>query len=500
MSSSSENKTAEISSIIEAAELEELAQYDPYALPPDAIREPPKTLWEALRQTGPGIVLAGTIVGSGELILTTAIGARHGFVFLWLIIFSCVIKVFVQVELGRYAISSGRPTLGALQSISPFRAVGNVLLVWWLLMMLCTVFQLGGMIGGVSQSMLAAMPQFSHASINAVSPLFGVWGEWLSQRPEMLWAFATCLVTIAIVFNGSYRRLEGITTVLVVGLTLITVIATLALNFTNYAPKASDVLEGLMFKIPNSGIAEAFAVFGITGVGATELFYYPYWCLEKGYARYTGLDDGTPEWKERAQGWIRVMMLDAWTSMIVFTVSTIAFYFMGAAVLSPRGMVPQGSQMITTLAEMFKGPFGSWTEVLFLVGAGVVLFKTLYLSCAANSRMTVDFLALMNFVRVPDAKIRAKYISWFCILFPIGALLLYILQRDPQLMVKLGGMAQAATLPMMASATLYFRYFKVDRRLQPGKVTSILLWIAWLSIVAVAAYAIPDQVSKLWPK
>jgi hypothetical protein len=316
----------------------------------------------------------------------------------------------------------------------------------------------------------------------------------------MLWAFATCLVTIAIVFNGSYRRLEGITTVLVIGLTLITVIATLALNFTNYAPKASDILEGLMFKIPNSGIAEAFAVFGITGVGATELFYYPYWCLEKGYARYTGLDDGTPEWKKRAQGWIRVMMLDAWTSMIVFTVSTIAFYFMGASVLKPQGMVPQGSQMITTLAEMFKGPYGAWTEVLFLVGAGVVLFKTLYLSCAANSRMTVDFLALMNFVRVPDAKIRAKYISWFCILFPIGALLLYILQRDPQLMVKLGGMAQAATLPMMASATLYFRYFKVDPRLQPGKLTSILLWVAWLSIVAVAAYAIPDQVSKLWPK
>ncbi|MCY2973345.1 MAG: Nramp family divalent metal transporter [Planctomycetota bacterium] len=114
------------------------AEYDPYALPPEAILEPPKSLWQALRKIGPGIILAGTIVGSGELILTTAIGAKHGFTFLWLVLFSCVIKVFVQVELGRYVISTGKPTLGALQQISSYRAIGNFLLVWWFLMMICT--------------------------------------------------------------------------------------------------------------------------------------------------------------------------------------------------------------------------------------------------------------------------------------------------------------------------------------------------------------------------
>ena len=35
------------------------------------------TLWAALRQIGPGIILAGTIVGSGELLLTTSFGARY---------------------------------------------------------------------------------------------------------------------------------------------------------------------------------------------------------------------------------------------------------------------------------------------------------------------------------------------------------------------------------------------------------------------------------------
>ena len=42
-----------------------------------------------------------------QSLLTTSLGADWGFMFLWLILFSCLIKVFVQIELGRYAISSG---------------------------------------------------------------------------------------------------------------------------------------------------------------------------------------------------------------------------------------------------------------------------------------------------------------------------------------------------------------------------------------------------------
>ena len=99
-------------------------------------REPPATLWLALRQIGPGIILAGSIIGSGELLLTTSLGAEYGFMFLWLILFSCVIKVFVQIELGRHAISSGKPTLGALNELPGPRLGVNWLVWWWLIMVL----------------------------------------------------------------------------------------------------------------------------------------------------------------------------------------------------------------------------------------------------------------------------------------------------------------------------------------------------------------------------
>jgi hypothetical protein len=153
--------------------------------------------------------------------------------------------------------------------------------------------------------------------------------------------------------------------------------------------------------------------------------------------------------------------------------------------------------MIVTLAEMYKAPFGGWTEVFFLIAAGVVLFKTLYLACAANSRMTVDFMALFGWIKVRSAANRAKLVQWLCVVFPVFALTLYIVKQDPQVMVRLGGLAQAATLPMIASATLYFRYKKVNALLRPGWFTDACLWIAWLSIMVVAVYSIPDSFSKM---
>lgn len=478
-------------------EHEEALAYDPYALPASEIQDPPATLWEALRKIGPGIVLAGTIVGSGELLLTTGLGAKHGFVFLWLILFSCVIKVFVQVELGRYAISSGKPTLGALQDIRIFGMPGTWLLWWWFIMLFCTVFQLGGMTGTIGQALNLVFPQFADGCAVIASSISEDAAKFFQQRREFPWAITVCLVTIALIYGGSYKRIEWLTTVIVVSVTLITVFAAASLGATEFPVRFEAVKEGLMFQIPPDGIASAFAVFGITGVGATELFYYPYWCLEKGYARYVGYADGSEAWERRAKGWIRVLYLDAWISMVVFTVSTVAFYMMGAAVLHPQGLVPEGTELIDTLSKMYVAPFGQWARLVFLIGAGAVLFKTLYLSCAGNSRLTVDFLNLVGFTKVTTPEARARLIQRFCLFFPTLALVFYIFAQKPGMMVTIGGIAQAATLPMIAIATVFFRYRRVDPRLKPLAIVDILLWVAVLSIVIVAAYTVNTSIFKL---
>jgi manganese transport protein len=480
------------------AEAPEAIQYDPYALHKEAVQEPPASLWTALRQIGPGIILAGSIVGSGELLLTTNLGAKHGFLFLWLILFSCVIKVFVQVELGRYAISSGKPTLGALNELGGPRLGAQWMVWWWLIMMLSTIFQLGAMTGTVGQSLNLAFPQVSNTLVQWLEGPLPAVAQITAGRPEFPWAIFTCLVALVLLYSGSYRRIEIVTTVLVVSLTFFTLTAALALPYTDFPIPWNDVAQGLTFQLPATGIAVAFGVFGITGVGASELFYYPYWCLEKGYARYAGKRDESADWERRAKGWIRVMKLDAWVSMIVFTISTVAFYFMGATVLHPQGLTPEGKDMIATLSRMFVGPFGAWTQLVFLIGAGAVLFKTLYLSCAGNARLIADFLGLSGAVRYTQPIQRARMIHWISLLIPVIALVLFFAFKEPAFMVVVGGFGQALTLPMISAATLYFRYRKLDRRLTPSLFLDVMLWLAFVSITLVAMYAVGDRLRTLY--
>lgn len=482
---------------VHSTEHHPIVEYDPYDLPPEAIQDPPTSLWTALKQTGPGIILAGTIVGSGELLLTTSLGAKHGFVFLWLILFSCVIKVFVQVELGRYAISSGKPTLGAINELGGPRLGAHWIAWCWLIMMLSTVFQLGAMTGTVGQSLNLAFPSVSAGMAAWLQDVHPGLAAAISNRPEYPWALLTCGLAIALLWSGTYRRIELVTTFLVVSVTVLTVVAACALPATPFPIPWSEVLQGLTFGTPEAGIAVAFGVFGITGVGATELFFYPYWCLEKGYARYTGRTESTAAWEQRARGWIRVMHLDAWVSMVVFTVSTLAFYFMGATVLHAQGLNPSGKDMILTLSRMFVDTFGSWTQLVFLTGAAAVLFKTLYLSSAGNARLIADFLSLSGVARYREPTQRGQVIHWVSITIPVLALCLFLAFSEPRWMVIVGGFGQALTLPIIAAVTIWFRYEKLDRRILPSKFLDICMWIAFISISLVAVYAMRDQWVKI---
>jgi Mn2+/Fe2+ NRAMP family transporter len=482
--------------------MNDAACHDPYAISSATIMEPPKTLWAALRKIGPGIILAGSIIGTGELLLTTSLGAAHGFAFLWLILFSCVIKVFVQIELGRNAISSAKPTLAALDDLPGPRLGANWLVWWWFIMLLCTVTQLGGMVGGVGQALNLAFPSVSPALAEVAERAVPGWGAKLTAKAEHPWAVLTAVCAILLLLSGGYKRIERITTFMVASVTLITIVCVTMLPWTGHPITLSDLSEGFRFDFGGMSaatVAAAFATFGITGVGATELYSYPYWCLEKGYARYAGPRADDEAWAERARGWMRVLHLDAWVSMVVFTVATVAFYCMGAAVLHEQGPPPAKHEMMKALSNMYVPAFGSWTMVGFLIGAWAVLFKTLYVASASHSRLSADFLSLIGLVRYREAKNRQRWIRGFCVFYPTLALALYLWFRDPRALVVFGGFAQAATLPIITGAAIYMRYFRTDRRLISSRLMDVCLWLAFLAMTAATVYAIPIFVKDFWP-
>jgi manganese transport protein len=478
--------------------------YNPYALDSSGITAPPVSLFSALRKIGPGIILAGSIVGTGELLLTTSLGAKFGFAFLWLILFSCVVKVFVQIELGRYALSSGEPTLAALDKLPGLRFGAHWLVWWWFIMLMLTVAQLGAMCGGVGQALNLAFPSVTSNLANGVEGWLPDLANGLREQPEHPWAAVTAVVAILLLLSGGYKRIEHVTTFLVVAVTMITVGCVALLPAMGFDITLGDLEQGFSPSLTREvmattgAIAAAFGAFGITGVGASELYAYPYWCLEKGYARFAGPQNDSPEWASRARGWMRVMYLDAWVSMIVFTVATVAFYTLGAVVLYRQELVPEKTQMIATLSEMYVPAFGEWTKLAFLIGAWAVLFKTLYVASASNSRLTADFLGLAKIVRYTNSEQRTTWIRRACVVYPLLGLAWYIWIGDPKTMTVLGGFAQAATLPVISGAAIFLRYRRLDQRLAPSRISDIFLWLAFLSITLVACYAIPQSIADLY--
>jgi hypothetical protein len=155
---------------------------------------------------------------------------------------------------------------------------------------------------------------------------------------DRTWACIVTVVTAIILVLGRYRFIETATTTFVAGFTAITVLNVFLLQLhPAWAMTWDDLRSGLTFQLPQSpsgagglgAVATALATFGIIGVGTNELLAYPYFCIEKGYARFTGPRDKTEDWAARARGWMRVMRVDAWCSMVVYTFATVAFYILG---------------------------------------------------------------------------------------------------------------------------------------------------------------------------
>jgi hypothetical protein len=285
-------------------------------------------------------------------------------------------------------------------------------------------------------------------------------------------------LTLALLLGGGYARIERLAFVKVGLFTMLTVLAAVVLMRMPDYFSWSHMAEGLRFQLPAAGVATAIAVFGITGVGASELFMYPYWCVEKGYARFAGPADGSAEWQRRARGWIRVMHVDIVASMVIYTLATAAFFLLGAGVLHGMGLVPAARDMIPVLSNIYTQTLGPWALWLFYLGAIATLYGTIFASTAAQTRMYADMCRLLGFYARDDARSRHRYYQGFVVLLTLLPVTLYLTLQSPVAMVVAGGIAQAAMLPALAVAALVLRYRHLRPEVAPSTATTALLWVA----------------------
>lgn len=502
-------------------------------------RNPPKNFWGIVSYLGPGLIIAAAIVGAGELIATTKTGADAGFSLLWIIIIGCLIKVFVQIELGRFTVISGKKTIEALNEIPGPRKRVNWIVWYWLVMFIVAIAQLGGVIGGVGQSLAimfplteageeyntfqakkirlevnAALEQQDKTGIlpedppgkklrnspenQAASKKNGLPERLAKSSDDIYWAFIISVLTAFILVMGRYRLIQYISVALVLTFTLMTIINFLQLqSLPDWRVSIDEFMSGLKFGLPEavqgrSALATALATFGIIGVGATELIQYPYWCLEKGYARWTGPREENSEWVERASGWLKVLRWDAWLSAAIYTFTTCIFYLLGAAVLGRTGLSPAGTEMIRTLSEIFNPVFGETSQVIFIFGSVAVLYSTFFVSIAGHARTSADAMTVFRFSKGGEKPFRF-WTKIFCVLFAMLGFLFYAVLRAPVALVLAGGMMQSTMLPFLGFAALYYRYKHSDPRLPSSRFRDILLWISVAGLLVAGIWAVTSR-------
>lgn len=446
--------------------------------PVDRMNETPRAapvgFWPVVQQLGPGLIIAASIVGSGELIVTTKLGASVGYTLLWFIILGCLVKVFVQIELGRYAIAHGQSTLQALNRVPGPRLWLGWMVYVWLVMYIATFFQVAGMVG-------------------AVADIFDVAGAPWSKTLSVVGITVSCSVLLA---YGKYRVVERVSTSMVALFTMFTIVAVAALSRTQYAVHWASLRSGLTFQLPDD-FTIAFAAFGIIGVGASELIYYPYWCLEKGYARAVGPNDGSDAWGERARGWMRVLSIDAWASMVVYTGATIAFYILGAAVLNGKNIEVSDAELILSLSHMYSESFGSVGFWVFLCGAFIVLYSTIFIATASNGRLFADFASLLGFAPARNNPQYDGLVRKVSAALPVVYAALFLFVAKPVKLVFIGALAQAFMLPLLCVATLYFYHVRMERQLTPRLRWTICLWISSLLMIAIGIYQMVQKFLEL---
>jgi Mn2+/Fe2+ NRAMP family transporter len=413
---------------------------------------------------GPSIIIAAAVVGTGELIVAPRLGATVGLSALWIVILGCMVKVLLQEELGRHTILTGDTTLEALDRVPGPR--WRLSWAGWALPLLIIAGNI--QMGGILVSMVQTMG------------LFGIPGHTL-----LLATLVSAGTALLLVF-GRYGFIESTSGILVAGFTVLTLLALVFLQRTEDAVSVAALMEGLKFKLPEKGLADAIAVFGITGIGTSELVFYPYWCLEKGYAKdlKAGIIEDPSLIKRRILG----MRIDISAAVLIYTFSTLAFFILGAAILHGRQDIPKGLDMIETLSQMYTKTFGQWVFVIFLIGALVVLFSTFLVAMATWARLIADIGR--RFAPSQKTFNHRTVVNWSIgILATVYVLMVIGFNETPQWLIVGGAVVQTILLPVFAIAILLIRRKRAPEY-RPGKAFNAALYLSVALIVVAAVFAL----------
>ena len=439
----------------------------------DAAAKPKPRLLAMFAVIGPGLLIAATGVGAGDLAGAGFAGSRLGMTVAWAVIVGAIFKFALNEGLARYQLATGQTLLeGAVDKLGmPVVYVfAGYLLLW-------SFFVGAALMTACGAAVTAMLPDTMREA--ATRP------AWLWQPDFDMRAFAIIhsVVAVILVTRGGFKLFEKLMSICIVVM-FVTVVVTAVLLRPDWAQLGRGLVWPTIPQFNGEGLNWTMVLIG--GVGGTvTVLCYGYWIREAGR-------DGPQHLKT-----CRIDLAVAYTATALF----------GIAMLVISSSIDfesdrKGSGLIVELANRLQEPLGPAGRWVFLIGAWGALFSSLLGVWQAVPYLFADFARMVARRRSGRPAVRdGEKISTNSGMYRLYLMFLAIVpmaavfnKTSFEQLQKLYGIIGALFIPMLAFALLLLngRSIWVGRRMRNGWLAVTLLltamgFFAWFGYTKIAA-------------
>lgn len=368
---------------------------------------------------GPGILVAATGVGAGDLATGAFTGAKLGVAVLWAVALGAAVKFLLNEGLARWQLATGTTLLEGCVT-----HLGRI--IQWIFLPFLIVW---------SFFVSAALMSACGVTAQAILPWFSS-----PEQGKMIHGAAHSILGVILIWRGGYRLFERVMNICIAVMFCVTVATAVALR-----PSLIEILQGIFVpRIPDwrgEGLTWTVALMG--GVGGTvTVLCYGYWIREEGRE---GPDS------------LSICRIDLATGYVVTAIFGMAMVIIASRIGAVQG---GGAGLIVQLADSLEQAFprgGTVARYAFLAGAWGAVFSSLLGVWQSVPYLFADLWQLIRRQNASERRTSVDTTSWtyrgymlFLAIVPMLGL-----AHTFVTMQKVYAIVGAVFIPLLACALLY---------------------------------------------
>jgi hypothetical protein len=461
-----------------------------------------------LKAVGPGIIVLGVSIGSGEFLLGPAAFVRHGLSLLWVVGIAVYFQTIFNTELMRYTLATGEPVFTGFMRTRP----SSTFWAW---------------VYSILYFLHVGWPGWAGAAAGAIFFLFSRRLAAAADVNTIYWiGVGTFLVCAAILTFGRRieRTLELLNWILVAAiLSSFLVLALLYVPGGTWAAGAVglagvDLTRGTFDFFPvGVDLFLLGALVAYSGAGGVTNIVLSNWARDRGYgmserAGYIPCAVGgqkvnlahngfifaeSPEAMRRWRGWWRIISADQWGVFCAGAILGMILPAMLYVTFLPRGTDIQGLGIAAALAQAMSGTGGALLGGAIAFLGAWVLFKTQLDQLEGMVRAITDILwtgsGRLRHWRGGDVRVVYYGVLAIVVLWGIVALRL----AQPIFLIQVGANMAGFVLVVGAIHLLYLNTRLLPPHVRPPMWRRVML-VAMALFYGFFVYRSFDALFRTW--